>query len=147
MAVAPQPTPRARQAAFALAPSQVDRAIAGVLGYLAAMATANDLRHIALSLEGTVEAPHMDRTAFKVARTYATLPPDGLSANLMLSLDEQEFRCERSPAAYAPVAGGWGRMGFTTLTLSALALDELREVLTIAWRMAQPKPRRSTKKR
>ena len=111
------------------------------------MATADDLRHIALSLEGTMEASHMDRAAFKVARIYATLPPDGLRANLMLSLDEQEFRCAQSPTAYAPVAGGWGRMGYTTLTLSALTVDELREVLTIAWRMAQPRPKRPAKKR
>ena len=111
------------------------------------MTTVTDLRRIALSLEGTVEAPHMERSAFKVARIYATLPPDGRSANLMLSLDEQEFRCQRSPAAYAPVAGGWGRMGYTTLTLSALTVDELREVLTIAWRMAQPRPKRPAKKR
>lgn len=88
----------------------------------------------------------MERSAFKVARIYATLPPDGRSANLMLSLDEQEFRCQRSPAAYAPVAGGWGRMGYTTLALSQLDEDELREVLTLAWRMAQPKPRRRAKK-
>jgi hypothetical protein len=42
------------------------------------------------------------------------MPPDGRSANLMLSLDEQEFRCQRSPAVYAPVPGGWGRMGYST---------------------------------
>ena len=70
------------------------------------MSNGHDLRRIALSLEGTVEAPHMERTAFKVARIYATLPPDGRTANLKLSLDEQEFRCARAPAAYAPVAGG-----------------------------------------
>lgn len=106
------------------------------------MSNGHDLRRIALSLEGTVEAPHMERTAFKVARIYATLPPDGRTANLKLSLDEQEFRCARAPAAYAPVAGGWGRMGYTTLTLAALSEEELREVLTIAWRMAQPAPRK-----
>lgn len=111
------------------------------------MATATDLRRIALSLPGTVEAPHMERSAFKVARIYATLPPDGKTTNLMLSLDEQEFRCQRSPAAYAPVAGGWGRMGYTTLTLSAVDEDELLEILTIAWRMAEPRPRRAAKKR
>ena len=83
----------------------------------------------------------MNRTAFKVARIYATLPPDGLSANVMFSLDEQEFHCQRSPAVYAPVAGGWGRMGYTTLTLSMMDVDELREVLTSAWRLAQPKRR------
>src|SRR6185295_7814244 len=93
-----------------------------------AMATGQDLRRIALSLEGTTEAPHFDRTAFKVARTYATLAADGCSANLMLSLDEQEFRCERAPAAFAPVRGGWGRMGWTEARLSALSEAELAEV-------------------
>jgi len=44
------------------------------------MATARDLRRIALSLDGTVEAPHFDRTAFKVKTIYATLAADGLTA-------------------------------------------------------------------
>ena len=37
------------------------------------MATGKDLRRMALSLEGTTEAPHFDRAAFKVARIYVTL--------------------------------------------------------------------------
>jgi len=53
------------------------------------MATARDLRRIALSLEGTTEAPHFDRTAFKVRRIYATLAADGRTANLMFTPDEQ----------------------------------------------------------
>ena len=31
------------------------------------MATGEDLRRIALALAGTIEAPHLDRAAFKVA--------------------------------------------------------------------------------
>jgi len=46
------------------------------------MSTAQDLRRIAMSLDGTTEAPHFERTAFKVARIYATLAPDDLTANL-----------------------------------------------------------------
>ena len=45
------------------------------------MANAGDLRDIALSLEGTSEAPHFDRSAFKVKRIYVTLAPGGLTAN------------------------------------------------------------------
>jgi hypothetical protein len=37
------------------------------------MASAADLRRIALSLAGTAEAPHFDRAAFKVAHIYVTL--------------------------------------------------------------------------
>jgi len=33
------------------------------------MATANDLRRLALALEGTSEHPHFDRAAFKVPAT------------------------------------------------------------------------------
>lgn len=106
------------------------------------MAKEQDFRRITSSLQGTVEAPHFDRAAFKVARIYATLAADGKTANLKLSLDEQEFRCQRAPAAYAPVPGGWGRMGYTTITLSALSEAELEDALTVAWRGAQPTPRR-----
>jgi len=67
------------------------------------MATAADLRHLALSLEGTHEAPHFDRAAFKVRRIYATLAADGRTANLMLTSNEQEFKCLLAPEAYAPV--------------------------------------------
>jgi hypothetical protein len=72
------------------------------------MATAKDLRRIALSLEGTTEAPHFDRTAFKAARIYATLAPDGRTANIRLSPEEQEFKCMLAPAAFAPIPNAWG---------------------------------------
>lgn len=108
------------------------------------MATADDLRRIALSLAGTIEAPHFDRAAFKVARIYATLPPDGKTANLLYPPEEQELRCQRAPEAFAPVPGGWGRMGYTTATLSALTVEELEEALRTAWAYAQPKPKKRT---
>ncbi len=44
------------------------------------MATAKDFRRVALSLDGTTEAPHFDRVAFKVRRMYTT-PDSGKSAN------------------------------------------------------------------
>jgi hypothetical protein len=103
------------------------------------MATAKDLRRIALSLEGTSEAPHFDRAAFKVARIYATLAADGRTANLKLSPDEQEFKCMLAPEAFAPVPGGWGKQGWTTARLSALSAAELGDVLETAWRHALPK--------
>jgi hypothetical protein len=105
------------------------------------MATGKDLRRIALSLEGTTEAPHFDRAAFKVARIYVTLAADGRTANLKLAPDEQEFKCLLAPKAFAPVPGGWGKQGWTTATLSELSAKELRDVLEIAWRHAQPKGR------
>ncbi len=103
------------------------------------MATGKDLRRIALSLDDTTEAPHVDRAAFRVNRIYATMPPDGLTANLKFTTDEQELKCLTAPEAFAPVPGGWGRMGWTTARLSKLSAVELEIALRTAWVHAVPK--------
>ena len=107
------------------------------------MSSAKDLRRIALSLEGTTEAPHFDRVAFKVARIYVTLAADGRTANFMFTPDEQEFKCMVAPDAFVPVPNAWGKKGATTATLSKLKPAELKTALEMAWAHARPKkPRR-----
>lgn len=109
------------------------------------MATARDLRRIALALDGTVEAPHFDRAAFKVRRIYATLAADGKTANLMLKPDEQELKCLLAPEIYAPVPNAWGRQGWTTITLARMSTTELSAALKMAWAHAvatKPRARR-----
>jgi hypothetical protein len=102
------------------------------------MATAKDLVAITRILEGTTEAPHFDRRAFKVKRIYATLAADGLTANLKLAPDEQELKCLTHPQAFAPVPNAWGQKGWTTVTLAATNIAELRAALEMAWRHALP---------
>lgn len=110
------------------------------------MATAEELRRLALALEGTTEAPHVDRRAFRVARIFATLAPDGTTANLRLAPNEQDLKCLLQPAAFAPVPNRWGAQGWTTVRLEAIALPDLRGALELAWRHAKPRGRR-TKRR
>jgi hypothetical protein len=105
------------------------------------MATARDLRRLALALEGTIEAPHFDRTAFKVKRIYATLAPDGKTANFMFAPDEQSLKYAVAPDAFFPIANAWGAKGATTGKLAALSVDELRAALTLAWQHARAKKR------
>jgi hypothetical protein len=102
------------------------------------MATGNDLRRLALALEGTTEAPHFDRAAFKVARIYVTLAADGKTANLKLTPDEQEFKCMIAPEAFAAIPNAWGRQGWTTAMLSKLKAAELKAALEMAYRHALP---------
>lgn len=111
------------------------------------MADAKTLRKLALSLEGTTEAPHFDRTAFRVDRIYATLAPDGKTANFKFAPDEQELKCLTAPDAFSPVPNAWGRQGWTTGKLSALRAAELRSALETAWRHALPKTRSMTKRK
>lgn len=103
------------------------------------MATGEDLRRAALALEGTTEAPHFDRAAFKVARIYVTLDADGRSANFRFSPDEQEFKCMMAPEAFAPIPNAWGKQGWTAAALSELTEADLANALETAWRHALPK--------
>ncbi len=106
------------------------------------MANADDLRRLALSLDGTSEAPHFDRAAFKVHRIYVTLAPGGMTANFKFALDEQELKCLTHPEAFAPVPNAWGKQGWTSATLANLGLDELEASLRLAHAHATGKTKR-----
>ena len=110
------------------------------------MAVSSDFRRIAMSLEGTSEAPHFDRIAFKADRIYATLAADGLTANVKLSPEEQAFKSMMAPQAFTPVPNAWGRQGWTTILLAAIEVAELRLTLELAWRSATKQKKRPKKK-
>ncbi|HEY7370594.1 MAG TPA: MmcQ/YjbR family DNA-binding protein [Polyangia bacterium] len=75
-------------------------------------------RKLLLGLADVSEAPHFERAAFRTPRRiFATLAGDGADVNFMLDPFEQETFCEMAPRALAPVAGGWGRMGWTRCDL------------------------------
>jgi len=98
-------------------------------------------REMALALPLTSEAPHFDRVAFRTPRkTFATLgTKDDL--NLMFDPDLRDFYCEQAPEAFAPVPGGWGRMGATRCDLTKVDEPTLALALLAARRLAEPKPK------
>ncbi len=110
------------------------------------MATGNDLRRMALALEGTTEAPHFDRAALKAKRIYVTLAADKKTANFKFSPDEQELKCMVAPDAFAAIPNAWGRQGWTCGTLAALSEAELHAALEMAWRHAQPPAKKAKRK-
>lgn len=110
------------------------------------MVTAKKFHEMAMSLEGTIEAPHFDRVAYKVAKIFATLAPDKKTVNFKFTPDEQEFRCMMNPEAFSPVPNNFANHGWTTATLSKLKVDELRPALEAAWSQAKPKAKKKRKK-
>jgi hypothetical protein len=97
-------------------------------------------RKLALSFDDASESPHFDRTAFRTPRkTFATLANDGTDINLMFDADMQKFYCEEVPAAFAPVHGGWGRMGATRCDLKKVDKITLLSALKAANALAAPK--------
>ena len=97
---------------------------------------AEAFRDIALSFAGTSEQPHFERTAFKVRRIYATVPPDGLSANLCLHPDGQDHFVSLRPDLFSKVPNKWGDRGWTRLALPSADPDVVMSALLHAWRLA-----------
>jgi hypothetical protein len=105
--------------------------------------TPADFRRHALSLEGAEEGSHMGAADFRVGgRIFATLASEKLGyGNLMLTPEVQaEFLAER-PDLFLPVAGGWGRMGYTHIRLAAASEDVLAGALRTAWKLRLEKNR------
>ncbi|HVZ99922.1 MAG TPA: MmcQ/YjbR family DNA-binding protein [Caulobacterales bacterium] len=97
-------------------------------------------RELALSLADASEAPHFNRFAFRTPRKiFATLAGDGADINLMFDPAHQELFCEQAPRAFAPVPGGWGRMGATRCDLRAVDARTLLSALKAAHGLAAPK--------
>ena len=100
-------------------------------------------RDLALALEGASEAPHFHRAAFRTPRKiFATLDAAAGDINLMFDPDLRDFYCEQAPEAFAPVPGGWGRMGATRCDLAAMDEATLVSALAAAHLLAAPRARK-----
>ncbi len=109
------------------------------------MITAARFRTLALGHEGAREVPHFDRAAFRTERRiFATLAGDGASANLMFDLESQEIFCAKAPEMFAPVPGGWGRMGATTVRFDTATEAMVKAALAEAHARANEPRRRKT---
>ena len=98
------------------------------------------VRELALSLPGASEAPHFHRLALRTPRKmFATLDATVPDLNLMFDPELRDFYCEQAPDAFAPVPGGWGRMGATRCDLQAVDEATLMSALLAAHRLAAPK--------
>lgn len=97
------------------------------------MATFEDLRKIALAMPHVAEKPHFERSAFKAKRIFATGRTDLPSANLLLSLNRQEFWCNEHSDIFHALPNKWGLQGWTELLLSPLGQEVMIAALRDAW--------------
>ena len=111
--------------------------------------TAADFRRIALSLEGAEEGSHMGAVDFRVGgRIFATLASvEQGYGNLMLTPEQQAEFVADQPDVFAPIAGGWGRMGATHIRLVRADEDVLAGALRTAWSLRVAKNAKTGKKK
>ncbi len=104
------------------------------------MVTLNDLRSLALSFPETTEAPHFEKTAFKVKKKiFATYDAKNNRACLMLSLVDQDVFSMSAKEIIYPVRNKWGLQGCTFIEMNKVKKGLFTDALTSAYCKVAPK--------
>ncbi|HEY8472887.1 MAG TPA: MmcQ/YjbR family DNA-binding protein [Natronosporangium sp.] len=104
------------------------------------MATADDVRRIARSLPRTTEGIVRDYVKFRVGRiVYASLSPDETIMGVGFPKEERAAMVEAEPEKFLMPAPADLRYRWIRVRLAAIDEQELRELLTDAWRMVVSK--------
>ena len=100
--------------------------------------SSKDVKTFSLSLVDTSEAPHFHKTAIKVAgKIFVTLSDDDFFV-FKISLEDQALLTEMFPDNFTP-SKGWGKHGWTEVSLIGLTRDHMEDVVLNAWREVRPK--------
>jgi hypothetical protein len=99
----------------------------------------DEARKLALNLPEAVEAGHMGHADFRVRNKIFASVPDDSRFVVKLTPEQQEMMAGAEPAIFSPIKGGWGRQGWTYVSLAAVDEVTLRSALTTAWRNVAPK--------
>jgi len=104
------------------------------------MVSLETVRSFALSFPETDDHPHFERKAFRVKKkVFATLSEKDKTLNLKLTVEDQSVFSAFDKEVIYPVAGGWGRMGYTTVNLKKVKLAMFKDALTVAYCTVAPK--------
>jgi hypothetical protein len=92
-------------------------------------------RSLALSLPGAIEAPHFEKTSFRVQnRIFATLDLKSKLACLMLTDLDQSVFCAWDRTSVYPVPNKWGQKGATYFDLKRTPKALVKDALHQAYR-------------
>ena len=104
------------------------------------MATAEDVCRIARGLPRTIERLVHDRIKFNIGRiVYLALSRDEQTLGFAFPKEERAALVESQPDKFSLPGTGDMRYNWVHLNLSAVDVDELRELIVDGWRMVVPK--------
>lgn len=104
------------------------------------MVTEEDVRRVALALPATTEKPSYGTPGFRVKdRLFARIRDEGdLLVIWVADLEEKEAMLAAEPATFTTTPHYDGHP-MVLVRMGAVEVDELRELLTDAWRVRAPK--------
>ncbi len=104
------------------------------------MVTHEKLRTLAMALTEVTEEPHFEKSSFRVRKKiFCTLDQQKGKAVLKLNENDQSVFCAYDPEAVYPVAGAWGKKGWTIFELSKSHEDLFADALNTSYRTVAPK--------
>jgi hypothetical protein len=99
------------------------------------MATAADVRKLALALDGVSEIDHWGRPAFRTKkRIFAVMRPDGLF--LHLPEERKQFLFAAAPEVFVKFM--WGKTANVIVQIAKVSRTELQALIHEAWQHAAP---------
>jgi hypothetical protein len=104
------------------------------------MVTAADVREVALGLPRTEEHLIRDHVKFRVGKiVYASISPDETTLGLGFPKDQRDALISSEPGKFALPRLSDQRFHWVHARMAALGAEEMRELITDAWRMVVPK--------
>jgi hypothetical protein len=104
------------------------------------MVSISTAKQMALSLPEAEEKSHFDKPDFRVRnKVFAVLHQHKKTMVVKFSPTDQSVFCAFDDTVIYPVPGGWGKQGWTTISLSTIKKTMLLDVLTTAWKTVAPK--------
>ena len=104
------------------------------------MLTHADVRAIALRLPEAYEAPHFESASFRVGKKiFCTMGENGAGIILKFAPEDQHNLSAGDPDHIKPVAGYWGRSGWTEVAFASLERDPFANLVRMAWAGVAPK--------
>lgn len=104
------------------------------------MITESIFRELALSFPEAREAPHFEKTSFRVKdKIFATLDLKKNLGCIRLSPVDQDVFSSFDKQIIYPVANKWGNQGWTLIELSRVREDLFKDVLTCGYCRVAPR--------
>ncbi|HRG40538.1 MAG TPA: MmcQ/YjbR family DNA-binding protein [Saprospiraceae bacterium] len=104
------------------------------------MITVDTLRKLALSFPEVIEAPHFEKTSFRVnKKIFATYDNTKHQACIKLSEIDQDVFSSFDKSVIFPVDNKWGKLGWTIIDLNIVSDDVFTDALMTAYCEVAPK--------
>jgi hypothetical protein len=103
------------------------------------MVSLEQFRTIARGFPEVETSPHFEKESFRIKKKiFVTLDPDKKTATVKLNQIDQSVFCAFDTAVIYPVAGGWGKQGWTHIELKKVKKAMLVDILTTAFCTVAP---------